>query len=1088
MCGTSQPKFRNVARSNVIVDSHDSSDSDVEIVPVDGSRSHSVVTLPTLNRNVGSAPAPRAVPLPAGSKSNTMKQLPRLPPPAPPMPPPAPPRAPQASQPSARPSQLSGRTMLPPPVGQPLHSKMQPSTSRAAVRAGGGGPSLPLPNRPRTHFERTHENWAELHTPKDIKEVALAPKKIEEVDSWLVSALECRAQALAKVEQRAAQRQWAAISPPQPAVRAATDEDLDAMDPGLLDALLTGEPGPVLAHSQSYPSTVPASMSLHEQGDGQGEPGVQPAQARLLIFTGPPGVGKSTAVQLLCSQRRLPVSSWREADGARSVSASSFGTGAASAATMGQAHSAAAKGTELNADTLHRVLARVYLGSRGDDEDDRALRSAVSAQGISPASGSGDMGEGVASKVSAAVDAAVQPLAAYLSGRGHNGVRAAKVLMVEELPRPSGLGTGGRGGGDRAKAVAWKQALCKLFLSVLEAVYPGPPVILVVSEGEEPGEPVCKPALVRLLGTEVVDHPATTLVEVGRIPDGRMKKALELIAERQHLPRFLPSPVSTAGYAVPPAELSHVIADIVTSARGDLRHAIMTLQLVAEQRVHRKAAVAPSASLPAVKAGSKRTAKQAGLSVNQGDGGGSAGPAPKRRGRNIDADSGDAFTGAATGTASSAPVSALKACGRDDFYEVLHTFGKLLYAKRDTACGWEYAPQSMPAWVGGGQTVAWPAAKAKLEYDPDALVSGCAYDTSALLCFLLENCPPFFSSSPEDDSASGTGLTDLVQTLDCYSRADVLLAWDDRGSNTHGMVRSGAFPEAHAAAIASRAVSTHNNHPAPPSFRPIRKPVLYGLEKARHANEHWLVEEHLGAGPDLASAMTGTEPFMATNGAGATSPFLAVLSAKERATDVVPALGLMSSASRAASSQGRAASSTQRSQAADGAAWVHETGLTRRAEALVTAACQFGMFQKSNAQGEVVSTLGSGISSRTWLAQPSPQGSMARTPSAGTEGTLPEDDGVTRRVDEDAEGDDDGDAADAVRSLPLSTAMLGQDTVRLSAGLVLGMWEASAARRGVNVRRLPLPYESLPAGTPGQQAGLVHVGHGEGIVEDDIDE
>lgn len=53
------------------------------------------------------------------------------------------------------------------------------------------------------------------------------------------------------------------------------------------------------------------------------------------------------------------------------------------------------------------------------------------------------------------------------------------------------------------------------------------PCVLVLSEGDGPGEAASRHAITRMLGTGIVDHPSTTVIELPPVPDTRMRKVLE---------------------------------------------------------------------------------------------------------------------------------------------------------------------------------------------------------------------------------------------------------------------------------------------------------------------------------------------------------------------------------------------------------------------------------------------------------------------------------------------------------------------------------------------------------------------------------
>lgn len=116
----------------------------------------------------------------------------------------------------------------------------------------------------------------------------------------------------------------------------------------------------------------------------------------------------------------------------------------------------------------------------------------------------------------------------------------------------------------------------------------------------------------------------------------------------------------------------------------------------------------------------------------------------------------------------------------------LHAVGRLLRAKRD--------------------------ANGALNFDPENLVQSMAMESDACAAFVQFNCVEFF-----DD------LVDLAMALDVLSAGDSF-GW--RPSD-------GGFSHAYVASFAGRAVASFNRHPAPSAWRPIRRPALYDVLRAR---------------------------------------------------------------------------------------------------------------------------------------------------------------------------------------------------------------------------------------------------------------
>jgi hypothetical protein len=142
---------------------------------------------------------------------------------------------------------------------------------------------------------------------------------------------------------------------------------------------------------------------------------------------------------------------------------------------------------------------------------------------------------------------------------------------------------------------------------------------------------------------------------------------------------------------------------------------------------------------------------------------------------------------------------------RDDYFDSLHTLGKLLACKR---AGGASAPSDIAA---------------PLAFDVDALAAAATLDSRALLAFLAENAPPRF-----------TDIRELARAMDAFSATDVILS---SGGDVGG---SGGKFEVCAAAVAARAIAAANATPAPSSFRPTRRPSAGAVERVASANASWL--------------------------------------------------------------------------------------------------------------------------------------------------------------------------------------------------------------------------------------------------------
>jgi hypothetical protein len=458
--------------------------------------------------------------------------------------------------------------------------------------------------------------------------------------------------------------------------------------------------------------------------------------------------------------------------------------------------------------------------------------------------------------------------AASSSGAAAAGSDRGTLLLIDDLPRV-------QGGASTDLPAALAQFLAS-------SRYPA---VIIASEGEAPGEPATKPALARVLGRDVLAHTSATFMAVNPVADTRMRKVLADIAAREGV-ASVPTPDGRGGVDALP--VGTLIERIIESARGDVRHAINSLQFACT--VGGRAAAAGAAA--GGSGGGRGRAASASASIRRpldGGGGGGGGGQKKRRMRDIDADAGDAYVDGASGGSSR---WAHEVCGRDDFLDALHALGKLLHAKR--------RPREAPVAAASAAAPAGGGGRGELEYDPDTVMAGCPYDAATTGAFLLENGPAFF-----------TDVGQLAAALETLSTADVLSAhavagggrarWTGGrgaggggGTAAAGTAQAAVFPEQYAAALTSRAVSTFNASPAPSSFRPTRKPQLFAVARVRDANATWLREECLGMGPDVGIEQLGwADAAGGTGGAGggeAAQPSapVAMVPPSERATTVVP--------------------------------------------------------------------------------------------------------------------------------------------------------------------------------------------------------
>lgn len=358
-------------------------------------------------------------------------------------------------------------------------------------------------------------------------------------------------------------------------------------------------------------------------------------------------------------------------------------------------------------------------------------------------------------------------------------------------------------------------------------------------------------------------------------------------AERNPPCRFNPVANTILGKALQRIIVCHGLPDlpraaldgIIHTARGDLRHAITSLQFFTTCSSVPSRKVQPSAAgnNTATQRNSKHRFDDAdgglddfflsaptALPSSRGRGRGllldeRQTTAGKKRPRNIEADNGELAHGAGT-------TEGPGLCGRDDYFDSLHSLGKLLHAKRGE--------------------------DGRLEYEPESIMVACAYDARTTAAFLSHNAITHFCD-----------LGDLSAALDVWSSADVLVAHGSSGgrrSQAAAFTSGGGgavYPEQHAASLVSRAISTFNKSPAPRTFRPTRKPTLFAVERIACDNLRWITSTCLG----LSRA-----DILPSGSNVAIDCRLHVPSTSETCVYTLPILSLLAAAERQPTRQGRA--------------------------------------------------------------------------------------------------------------------------------------------------------------------------------------
>ena len=136
---------------------------------------------------------------------------------------------------------------------------------------------------------------------------------------------------------------------------------------------------------------------------------------------------------------------------------------------------------------------------------------------------------------------------------------------------------------------------------------------------------------------------------------------------------------------------------------------------------------------------------------------------------------------------------------KDRKYDMLHSIGKLLYAKRDVGTS-------------------------KLQYDPDKLTSSIGMDATLLGSFLAQNGPGFYSD-----------ICDFGEFADVLSDIDIISKHEREMAFGHGRI-SKTESQPISSSLIARAISTTNKVPAKWKFTKIMRPQVLGIEKNAKEN------------------------------------------------------------------------------------------------------------------------------------------------------------------------------------------------------------------------------------------------------------
>ena len=216
---------------------------------------------------------------------------------------------------------------------------------------------------------------------------------------------------------------------------------------------------------------------------------------------------------------------------------------------------------------------------------------------------------------------------------------------------------------------------------------------------------------------------------------------------------------------------------------------------------------------------------------------------------------------------------------KDSRLSAFHALGKLLYAKRkqwqpssqaatrDSNDGEPSAAIAAPSLPTGARSSSWDDRRGPLEFVPEEVLSRTDMGVDSAMSFLSYHSPDFF-----------TDVAELSRSFDLMSdsAAFVHRLFDGRHQRD-----SGPFPMDYASSICSRAVANANLHPAPPRFRQLSAPKVFGVMRKNRENETKI--EHLRMRLSAASGLCG-----GGGGGGMTSIRDNIGSAQQFVTESLP--------------------------------------------------------------------------------------------------------------------------------------------------------------------------------------------------------
>jgi len=144
---------------------------------------------------------------------------------------------------------------------------------------------------------------------------------------------------------------------------------------------------------------------------------------------------------------------------------------------------------------------------------------------------------------------------------------------------------------------------------------------------------------------------------------------------------------------------------------------------------------------------------------------------------------------------------------RDTKLSMFHALGKLLHAKRKPLCQDTLEETKM-----------WEDGRGPLEFDPEDILSRSGMGVGSAVSFLSYHGPDYF-----------TDITEMSRAFDRFSEADMFVS--------RNYQEGGQSLLDYASSIGSRAIADSNLTPAPPTFRQLSAPKVFGVMRKSSENE-----------------------------------------------------------------------------------------------------------------------------------------------------------------------------------------------------------------------------------------------------------